>query len=235
MSGLCDKTTEDSLRAYFGDCGTIRTVRVVHSSRGDHRIFAFVEFADEASLTAALACTAELDGAAVSIVRAKPGSEKPVWKTHPKTIHVNGFANDYKKITTQTLADTFKDYGPVGVVHIAAPKSGKPTGYALVEFDSTDCIDALLKLSKLSIEGVELTISPSRFSAKEMKQKQEERDLKIKERKPHFAALSSKPTTRHQRVDTRGGSKAKATADAKPSSPPRMKSKEELRALFYKN
>ena len=76
VGNLSYKSTEDSIRDFFGDCGEIDNVRIATSQDGKMKGFCHVTFEDEGAADKALAKNGEeLDGRNVKVDKALPRQE----------------------------------------------------------------------------------------------------------------------------------------------------------------
>lgn len=225
ISGLADKTTDESLKEFFKPCGNIKASRLVSTQRGDGRRFGFVEFFNTDAVKAAIELNGkELDGVGISVAmaRAELASKEGVWKTHPTTLHVAGF----DKIKKQQLWDEFKKLGKVLEVHLPVTKHGKLKGYALIEFAKKETLDKALDVS-FQIDDQQLECHRSRFSAKEMERQARDRKNEKKQFQP-------KPTGRHPRLNMKPRTVVAKEAVETTTTVP-LKSNADFRALLMKS
>ena len=77
VGNLSYKSTEDSIREFFGDCGEIDNVRIATNQDGKMKGFCHVTFEDESSVDKALGKNGEdLDGRNVKVDKAFPRQER---------------------------------------------------------------------------------------------------------------------------------------------------------------
>lgn len=78
VGSLAWATTDDTLKAHFGQCGTVASAKVITDREsGRSRGFGFVEFDDDAEGQAAIdkLNNSELDGRTITVNEARPREE----------------------------------------------------------------------------------------------------------------------------------------------------------------
>lgn len=162
------EATKEELQAVFQDIPTLRDVRLVVKTRGNHiksRGMAYVQFTDEPGVEAALAHNKQhFQGLCLSVERSKPPTAKAEsaapssqnekrdgsWKTNPFTVYVGGLhakgadtttEDRLKQTMEQVLSEQANDDSSpskVKKVSILIGKHGKPKDYGLVEFTEAE-------------------------------------------------------------------------------------------------
>lgn len=157
---------EDSLGSMFSAFGSIVAVRIGRDKGGKSRGFAFVEFEDEESATAALAADkTDVEGRKLSVV---PSSLNPEHKQPPPppatavdTMSV--FVSNLSfQATEDDLRALFSPCGEIAEVRLVRETTGKSKGFAYVQFKEAASVAAGLALDKRMLLKRAIKVQPAR-------------------------------------------------------------------------
>ncbi|KAL0978280.1 hypothetical protein UPYG_G00168350 [Umbra pygmaea] len=155
IGGLSFETTDESLREYFEQWGSLTDCVVMKDpvskrSRG----FGFVTYSSMDEVDAAMeARPHKVDGRQVEPKRAvsREDSTRPGAHTTVKKIFVGGIKEDTEE---HHLSDYFDQYGKIEVIDIMTDRtSGKKRGFAFVTFDDHDSVDRIVIQKYHTVNG----------------------------------------------------------------------------------
>ncbi|XP_062871094.1 heterogeneous nuclear ribonucleoprotein A1-like [Trichomycterus rosablanca] len=146
IGGLSFETTDDSLRSYFEQWGTLTDCVVMRDPNSKRsRGFGFVTYSCVEEVNAAMeARPHKVDGRLVEPKRAvsREDSNKPFAHTTVKKIFVGGIKEDTEE---EHLREYFEPFGKIEAVEIMVDRgSGKKRGFAFVTFDDHDTVDRIV-------------------------------------------------------------------------------------------
>ncbi|XP_076840612.1 heterogeneous nuclear ribonucleoprotein A1b isoform X2 [Brachyhypopomus gauderio] len=146
IGGLSFETTDDSLRSYFEQWGTLTDCVVMKDPNSKRsRGFGFVTYSNVDEVDAAMnARPHKVDGRLVEPKRAvsREDSNKPFAHMTVKKIFVGGIKEDTEE---SHLRDYFEQFGKIEAVEIMVDhKTGNKRGFAFVTFDDHDSVDRIV-------------------------------------------------------------------------------------------
>jgi nucleolin len=165
VGGLSFNADEDAVREFFGACGEIASVRLpIHRDTGKPKGIAYVEFTSKDGLDAAVA----LDGGSMmdrylAIKVSESTGSKPAFGGARNTAPLSAKPEGCKTVFVGNLAwnaseddikAAFAECGNVWNVRLAMDReTGKPKGFAHVEFEDEAGPEAAVKLTGTQIAG----------------------------------------------------------------------------------
>ena len=166
IEGLPYSWTEDDLKKYFADCGSIESVRMpTWQDSGRSKGYGFITFDDASSLEAALKLhKSEVEGRwlNVAVANAAGGDEArgnnkfQSFTSTPeedcKTLFVKNLPYD---VTEDKIGETFSTYGEIESVRIATDQ-GRVKGFCYIEFEDAKSVKAV---AAASAKGMKWAIS----------------------------------------------------------------------------
>ncbi|XP_051961412.1 LOW QUALITY PROTEIN: heterogeneous nuclear ribonucleoprotein A1b [Xyrauchen texanus] len=155
IGGLSFETTDDSLREYFEQWGTLTDCVVMKDPNTKRsRGFGFVTYSSGNEVDAAMdARPHKVDGRLVEPKRAvsREDSNKPFAHTTVKKIFVGGIKDDTEE---HHLRDYFTDFGKIEAIEIMVDhKTGNKRGFAFVTFDDHDSVDRIVIQKYHTVNG----------------------------------------------------------------------------------
>uniref|UniRef100_A0A9J8C889 RRM domain-containing protein n=1 Tax=Cyprinus carpio carpio TaxID=630221 RepID=A0A9J8C889_CYPCA len=155
IGGLSFETTDDSLREYFEQWGTLTDCVVMKDPNTKRsRGFGFVTYSSVCEVDAAMdARPHKVDGRLVEPKRAvsREDSNKPFAHTTVKKIFVGGIKDDTEE---NHLRDYFKEFGKLEAIEIMVDhKTGNKRGFAFVTFDDHDSVDRIVIQKYHTVNG----------------------------------------------------------------------------------
>ncbi|XP_053096612.1 heterogeneous nuclear ribonucleoprotein A1-like isoform X2 [Pangasianodon hypophthalmus] len=155
IGGLSFETTDDSLRSYFEQWGTLTDCVVMRDPNSKRsRGFGFVTYSCVDEVDAAMqARPHKVDGRLVEPKRAvsREDSNKPFAHTTVKKIFVGGIKEDTEE---SHLRDYFQEFGKIEAIEIMIDhKTGNKRGFAFVTFDDHDAVDRIVIQKYHTING----------------------------------------------------------------------------------
>ncbi|XP_028272654.1 heterogeneous nuclear ribonucleoprotein A0-like [Parambassis ranga] len=155
VGGLNVQTTDEGLRKYFEQFGTITDCVVVMNQKlGRSRCFGFITYSTPEEADAAMAAkTHVLEGNTVELKRAvaREDTNNPDISANVKKIFVGGVKDH---IEPETLTAYFSQYGTVEKAEIISDKlSGRRRGFGFVYFEDTDSATKAVLDKYHEIEG----------------------------------------------------------------------------------
>lgn len=155
VGGLNVQTTDEGLRTYFEQFGTITDCVVVMNQKlGRSRCFGFITYSTPEEADAAMAAkTHVLEGNTVELKRAvaREDTNNPDISANVKKIFVGGVKDH---IEPETLTAYFSQYGAVEKAEIISDKlSGRRRGFGFVYFEDTDSATKAVLDKYHEIEG----------------------------------------------------------------------------------
>ncbi|XP_062871256.1 heterogeneous nuclear ribonucleoprotein A1-like [Trichomycterus rosablanca] len=155
IGGLSFETTDDSLRSYFEQWGTLTDCVVMKDPNTKRsRGFGFVTYSCVEEVDAAMeARPHKVDGRLVEPKRAvsREDSNKPFAHTTVKKIFVGGIKEDTEE---EHLRDYFTEFGKIEAVEIMVDRNtGTKRGFAFVTFDDHDAVDRIVIQKYHTING----------------------------------------------------------------------------------
>ncbi|XP_051515284.1 heterogeneous nuclear ribonucleoprotein A1b [Myxocyprinus asiaticus] len=155
IGGLSFETTDDSLREYFEQWGTLTDCVVMKDPNTKRsRGFGFVTYSSVTEVDAAMdARPHKVDGRLVEPKRAvsREDSNKPFAHTTVKKIFVGGIKDDTEE---HHLRDYFTDFGKIEAIEIMVDhKTGNKRGFAFVTFDDHDSVDRIVIQKYHTVNG----------------------------------------------------------------------------------
>ncbi|TSL61208.1 Heterogeneous nuclear ribonucleoprotein A1 [Bagarius yarrelli] len=155
IGGLSFETTDESLRSYFEQWGTLTDCVVMRDpSSKRSRGFGFVTYSCVDEVDAAMkARPHKVDGRLVEPKRAvsREDSNRPFAHTTVKKIFVGGIKEDTEE---GHLRDYFQEFGKIEAIEIMIDhKTGNKRGFAFVTFDDHDAVDRIVIQKYHTING----------------------------------------------------------------------------------
>ncbi|XP_060793539.1 heterogeneous nuclear ribonucleoprotein A1-like isoform X3 [Neoarius graeffei] len=155
IGGLSFETTDDSLRSYFEQWGTLTDCVVMRDPNSKRsRGFGFVTYSCVDEVDAAMkARPHKVDGRLVEPKRAvsREDSNKPFAHTTVKKIFVGGIKEDTEE---GHLREYFQEFGAIEAIEIMTDrKTGNKRGFAFVTFDDHDAVDRIVIQKYHTING----------------------------------------------------------------------------------
>ncbi|KAK2825004.1 hypothetical protein Q7C36_018931 [Tachysurus vachellii] len=155
IGGLSFETTDESLRSYFEQWGTLTDCVVMRDPNSKRsRGFGFVTYSCVEEVDEAMkARPHKVDGRLVEPKRAvsREDSNKPFAHTTVKKIFVGGIKEDTEE---GHLRDYFQEFGKIDAVEIMIDhKTGNKRGFAFVTFDDHDAVDRIVIQKYHTING----------------------------------------------------------------------------------
>ncbi|XP_053338255.1 heterogeneous nuclear ribonucleoprotein A1-like [Clarias gariepinus] len=155
IGGLSFETTDDSLRSYFEQWGTLTDCVVMRDPNSKRsRGFGFVTYSCVEEVDAAMAARPhKVDGRLVEPKRAvsREDSNRPFAHTTVKKIFVGGIKEDTEE---DHLRDYFEKFGKIEAIEIMVDhKTGVRRGFAFVTFDDHDAVDRIVIQKYHTING----------------------------------------------------------------------------------
>jgi len=150
VGGLAPTTTEEQLKEYFGQFGTIGEVSVMREkTTGRSRGFAFLTYENLESLEKSLVSPKhQLDGRTVEVKRAIPRGEV---KTKSRKVFVGGVPPN---TTNETLRECFEKFGPIAEAQIMKDRvRGRSRGFGFVTFEDDESVPKVLSVSEHRLDG----------------------------------------------------------------------------------
>merc|ERR1712217_975438 len=165
VSGLPPLTDEKTLKKTFRTCGKVKTVKIVRDSRMRSRGVAFISFAEQASVEAALELdTCKVDEQVISVKRAEPRSAEAASGAPASSalqVYVSGLPFDADE---PTLRKDFEECGKITQFKMLMDRStGKPrfNGSLFVTYKKQSGVDAALKFHSTEYGGRTLSVRPA--------------------------------------------------------------------------
>merc|ERR1719192_1467686 len=170
VGNLDAKTTEDDLKLYFENFGTIEDV-IIHKFQdtGKSRGFGFVTFSSSAGVdNVQTARPHDLGGQRLETKRNLPktdygNEEARVTKIYigaPEDEKMSGQYGLNEDTTDQVLKEYFEQFGAVcRVDQLTWRDSGRKRGYGYVEFEDEDAVDKVVLIGIHNVSGVRLEAS----------------------------------------------------------------------------
>lgn len=163
IGGLSAVTTEDSLRAFFGQWGEVVDAVVMRDPQTKRsRGFGFISYSDQSMVDKAQAARPHvIDGKTVDSKRALPRPEVGRSESNDavKKIFVGGLKDSHDEIA---LTEHFSQFGNVVSVKILTDKTtGRKRGFAFVEFDDYDSVDKAVLHKSHTIKYVLVDVKKS--------------------------------------------------------------------------
>lgn len=158
IGGLDYRTTDESLKSFYGQWGEIVDVVVMkHPQTNKSRGFGFVTYSEKHMVDTAMANRPhKIDGRDVDSKRAVPRDESGNSNNiNAKKMFVGGL----KDQGDQELKDYFSQFGNIIGINIVMDKvTGKRKGYCFIEYDDYDPVDKALLQKNHSVGGKSLTV-----------------------------------------------------------------------------
>ncbi|CAB4011806.1 Squamous cell carcinoma antigen recognized by T-cells 3, partial [Paramuricea clavata] len=138
VSNLLFTVDEEQLKSTFSPLGEIEEIRLVKNLQGASRGYAYVQFKNESSVSAALAIDRqELRGRPMYVSRCVDKTRNPTTFKFPTTldkctVFVTNLPFEIKSVD---IEDVFKVHGKVKEVRLVTNRSGKSKGYAYIEYE----------------------------------------------------------------------------------------------------
>jgi len=176
VRGLSFQATEDDITGFFAQYGTVASINLLTGYDGGSKGIAFVRFGDADSLAKAEAATgAQMMGRQIWIEKTKPRNERSFGgnqqgeqsggfggqrreRNEENTIFVGNVSFNSSK---EELWEFFSSCGGVADVRIATHPDGSMRGFAHVEFETADAVDAALRKAGEKVAGRPLRIDRS--------------------------------------------------------------------------
>ncbi|KAI8872292.1 RNA-binding domain-containing protein, partial [Ramicandelaber brevisporus] len=176
VKNLGFSVTDETLREFFGKYGEIAGARIATDrDSGRSRGFGYIDFATAEAAQAALAAEgAELEGRNIHVEitaarkgqhdkGSREGSQAPGEPT--KVLFVGNLSFN---TTEQGLRDAFSECGAVVQVRLPTfPDTGRPKGFAHVEFDTVEAAKKAMEWNNTDLDGrtIRLDYASSRGGA----------------------------------------------------------------------
>ena len=148
VGGLSYATTDDALRDYFGQLGTLRESHLIRdAATGRSRGFAFLSYEDESSVDEVMNLRPHvLDGRRLDVRRRE--THRQANKNDQKTCKVFVGGLD-ESVDNAELARYFARFGRVENVSVKRHRdTNKTRGFGFVTFDDYDSVDKLMLLQQ---------------------------------------------------------------------------------------
>lgn len=154
------ETTDDGLRSYFEQYGTLSDcVVVMNQGLGRSRCFGFITYSTPEEADAAMAVKPHvIDGNNVELKRAvkREDANKPEVLANVKKIFVGGVKDHMEP---DNLSQYFSQYGVVEKVEIISDKqTGRKRGFGFVFFEDTDSATKAVLTKFHNIEGNQVEV-----------------------------------------------------------------------------
>ncbi|KZT64612.1 hypothetical protein DAEQUDRAFT_717745 [Daedalea quercina L-15889] len=169
VTNFPEKADDTFIRALFAKYGTIFDVRWPSKKFKSTRRFCYVQFTSPSSAQAAL----ELHGTQIdpnmtlNVYISNPGRKKDRTDAdaNDREIYVAGLS---RFATKEDLENLFKTYGTVKEVRMALDSSGRPKGFAFVEFESEQDATAALSANNHELKNrrMAVTLADTRVRAR---------------------------------------------------------------------
>jgi len=161
IGGLSYKTSEEGLRGFYAQWGELLdAVVMTDKSTGNSRGFGFVTYSHAGMVDDAMRNRPHtIDGRTVQPKRAVPreDSNHPGANVTVNKIFIGGIRD--RPITKNDLELYFSAYGTVqDCVIMTEKETGKPRGFAFVEFDDYDPVDQIILRRFHEINGVKIDV-----------------------------------------------------------------------------
>ncbi|XP_036446527.1 heterogeneous nuclear ribonucleoprotein A1b [Colossoma macropomum] len=155
IGGLSFETTDESLRSYYEQWGTLTDCVVMKDPNSKRsRGFGFVTYSSVEEVDAAMSARPhKVDGRLVEPKRAvsREDSNKPFAHTTVKKIFVGGIKEDTEE---SHLRDYFDQFGKIEAIEIMVDhKTGNKRGFAFVTFEDHDSVDRIVIQKYHTING----------------------------------------------------------------------------------
>jgi len=167
LSNLLFTADEDHIKNLFLSCGDIEQVRIVRNAAGRSKGYAYLEFSSKTSTEKALGMDRTmLDGRPVFVSPCldKFKNQQPQFRfalsLDKQTVFVTNLPFE---ITKEELVEIFAKAGSVKEVRIVTNRSGKPKGYAYIEYlDEHSASNAVLQLDGQMIKERQVNVAISK-------------------------------------------------------------------------
>lgn len=155
-------TTEDDLKGLFSPFGNIVAIRIVKDQIGRSKGYAYIEFETEKSAQSSLTLHGTLyKGRSLKVSISSPPSRKNRREDEAQafTVYVSGLPEDIEKADLEKL---FGESGKLKDVRVIKERvTGKPKGFAYVEFEDSTSAENALKLDKSTLKGKSIGVARS--------------------------------------------------------------------------
>lgn len=156
IRNLSFETDEGKLSELFKDCGDIVFIRIPKfEDTGKPRGVAYIEFENVSSVDLALEYTGTIiDGRKITVMKSKREEKaKPLSfvTSYSNTIHVGGLSY---YTTEEGLKKHFESAGEISAVRMPYYEdTGKPKGFAFLEFATSEAVENARKLNGTQLDG----------------------------------------------------------------------------------
>ncbi|XP_028400531.1 squamous cell carcinoma antigen recognized by T-cells 3-like isoform X2 [Dendronephthya gigantea] len=165
VSNLTFTVDEEQLKSTFSPLGEINEIRLVRNLQGKSKGYAYVEFKNQSSISAALAIDRqELCGRPMFVSPCVDKTQNPTTFRFPTsldkcTVFVTNLPFELK---SSEIEDVFKVHGKVKQVRLVTNRSGKSKGYAYVEYeDEAGAAAAVLKQDQSTLNNRVINVALS--------------------------------------------------------------------------
>jgi len=161
VKGLPFSASENDVREYFQECGTIERVNLLKGPDGRSKGIAFVGFNTEAAVKTAVSYTGgDFGGRSVTVEKTIPKEQRApapareFQKSERDPTSSSIFVGNLSYTTTEdSLAAFFESCGKVTGARIAYGEDGNPRGFAHVDFVSVDSVEKAVAKSGSNLDG----------------------------------------------------------------------------------
>ncbi|CAD8122964.1 unnamed protein product [Paramecium sonneborni] len=157
VKGLSFDATEQDIKEFFGECGSINSVNLLKGPNGNSKGIAFVRFSTEDAQSAAVEYSgSEHMGRTIVVEKTKPRDQRPQQGgqqggSGESTTCFIGNLSFYA--TEDSLYPVFEDCGKIKEVRIAKDAEGKSRGFGYVEFFDNGSAQKGLSKTGTDVEG----------------------------------------------------------------------------------
>ncbi|CAD8123603.1 unnamed protein product [Paramecium sonneborni] len=157
VKGLSFDASEQDIKEFFSECGTINSVNLLKGPNGYSKGIAFVRFSTEDAQSAAVEYSgSEHMGRTIVVEKTKPRDQRPQQGgqqggSGESTTCFIGNLSFYA--TEDSLYPVFEDCGKIKEVRIAKDAEGKSRGFGYVEFFDNESAQKGLSKTGTDVEG----------------------------------------------------------------------------------
>ena len=157
VSNLLFTVDEEKIKSTFSPLGEIEEIRLVKNMQGTSKGYAYVQFKNQSSVSAALAIDRqELCGRPMFVSPCVDKTQTPTTFKFPTTLdkHTVFVTNLAFEMKSSEIEEVFKVHGKVKEVRLVTNRSGKSKGFAYVEYeDEAGAAAAVLKQDQSTVNN----------------------------------------------------------------------------------